>query len=356
MTKPENDKITIDRGGRSEKGVTLKELAKEVGLTPGTVSVVLNNTNRAKTIPQATKDRIWQAARDLGYRPHYFARSLRANRSFTVGVLTSELSESYHAMVLSGIEAALVKHGYFYLTTSHLHDQKLLQHNIQMLAERQVEGIITIDTPVCFELDLPIVAVAGHEEIDGVTNVVLNHQAAADLGIAHLKELGHRRIAVIKGQEFSADTHIRFDAIIRAAERNGLSIDEHNVVQLEGMNPSPDVGRIAVSKLLSRGNRDFTALFAFNDMSAIGAMRALMDAGVRVPEDVSVIGFDDIYFAAFNSPSLTTIRQPLYEMGELAAQTLLKSLSSSSDGERPPSNLMVEPELVVRESTGRRPS
>lgn len=354
--EPKNDKITIELGGRSEKGVTLKELAKEVGLTPGTVSVVLNNTNRAKTIPQNTKDRIWQAARDLGYRPHYFARSLRANRSFTVGVLTSELSESYHAMVLSGIEAALVKHGYFYLTTSHLHRKELLQHNIQMLVERQVEGIITIDTPVCFELDLPIVAVAGHEEIDGVTNVILNHQTAADLAIAYLKELGHSRIAIIKGQEFSADTHIRFDAIVRAANGNGIHIDDRNIVQLEGMNPSPDVGRIAVDTLLARGDRDFTALFAFNDMSAIGAMRALADAGIRVPEDVSVIGFDDIYFAAFNSPSLTTIRQPLYEMGELAAQTLLKTLSRSTDGERPPSNLMVEPELVVRESTGRRPS
>lgn len=352
MTETEFDKITIDPAGKPEKSVTLKELAAEVGLTPGTVSVVLNNTPRAKTIPQKTKDKIWQAARDLGYRPHYFARSLRANRSFTIGVLTAELNETYHAMVLSGIEAALVKHGYFYLTTSHLHRKELLQHNIKMLVERQVEGIITIDTSVCFDLDLPIVAVAGHEDFNGVTNVVLNHQTAADLGISHLKDLGHTRIGIIKGQEFSADTHIRFEAIERAAERNGLKIDEKNIVQLEGMNPSPEVGRIAVNKLLDRGERDFTALFAFNDMSAIGAMRAFHDAGIKVPDDVSVIGFDDIYFAAFNSPSLTTIRQPLYEMGELAAQTLLMSLSNKSNGESPVKNLMVEPTIVIRESSG----
>ena len=336
----------------SSRGLTLKELAAKIGLSPGTVSVVLNNTNRAETIPQKTKDRIKQAAKEHGYRPHYFARSLRANRSFTIGVIAAELSDGYCAMILNGIESAASSQGYFYLNTNHLHRQELLTHNSQMLIERQVEGIITIDTPIRFETNLPIIAVAGHEDLDGVTNVILNHQTAAELGIEHLYSLGHRKIALIKGQEFSSDSQIRFDTILKASAKRGIKIDESHIVQLEGLNPSPEVGFIAGKKLLSQ-TRDFTALFAFNDMSAIGAIRALQEAGLRVPDDVSVLGFDDIYFAAFNYPSLTTIRQPLFEMGELATQTLLKMLSKSNNGDVIPQNLTVEPKLISRNSTAK---
>jgi LacI family transcriptional regulator len=334
------------------RGITLKELSAIVGLSPGTVSVVLNNTNRAATIPQKTKDRILQAAKEYGYRPHYFARSLRANRSFTIGVIAAELSDGYCAMILNGVESASTRQGYFYLNTNHLHRPELLKRNSRMLIERQVEGIITIDTKIRFKTDLPIVAVAGHEDIAGVTNVVINHQSAAELGIGHLYSLGHRKIALIKGQEFSADTKIRFESIIESAKKRGIIIEDTHVVQLEGINPSPEVGYTAAKKLLAK-TRDFTAIFAFNDMSAIGAIRALQDSGLRVPEDVSVIGFDNIYFAEFNSPSLTTIRQPLFEMGELAARTLLKRLSESSKQEEFPQTLSVEPELIIRNSTGK---
>ncbi len=352
MIKKKGNNHIINGEPTSGRGLTLKELSAIVGLSPGTVSVVLNNTIRANTIPQKTKDKILLAAKENGYRPHYFARSLRANRSFTIGVIAAELSDGYCAMILNGVESASTQQGYFYLNTSHLHRSDLLIHNSQMLIERQVEGIITIDTKIRFETDLPIVAVAGHEEIEGVTNVILNHQTAAELGINHLYSLGHRKIAMIKGQEFSSDTEIRFESIREAAAKRGVSIDQNLVVQLEGINPSPEVGFIAANKLLAK-NRDFTAIFSFNDMSAIGAIRALQEAGLRVPDDVSVLGFDDIYFAAFSYPSLSTIRQPLFEMGELAAQTLLKRLAKSNNGEEIPQSLSVEPELIVRNSTAK---
>ena len=347
------DKNHITNGeSMAGKGLTLKELSAKIGLSPGTVSVVLNNTSRAETIPQKTKDRILQAAKEHGYRPHYFARSLRANRSFTIGVIAAELSDGYCAMILNGVESASTQQGYFYLNTSHLHRQDLLIQNAQMLAERQVEGIITIDTSIKFEIDLPIVAVAGHKELPGVTNVILNHQTAAELGIEHLYSLGHRKIALIKGQEFSSDSQIRFETILEAAAKRGIKIDKKQIVQLEGINPSPEVGFIAVNKLLAQ-TRDFTAIFAFNDMSAIGAIHALQEAGLSVPDDVSVLGFDDIYFAEFNYPSLSTIRQPLFEMGELAAQTLLKRLTKSNNDEDIPQTLSVEPKLIVRNSTAK---
>lgn len=315
-----------------------------------TISVVLNNTPRADTIPQATKDRIFQAAEELNYRPHYFARSLRARQSFTIGVITAELSDGYCARILHGIEIACSERGYFPLNTSHLHKEELLLQNAHMLIERQVEGIITIDTLIRFETTLPVVAVAGHEDLHGVTNVILDHEHAAEIGIRHLLDLGHTQIAVIRGQDYSSDAKIREETILAAARRHGLEIDERLVVQLEGMNPSPEVGYIAAQTLLAR-KVPFTAIFAFNDMSAIGTIRALVDAGISVPEDVSVVGFDDIHFAPYHSPALTTIRQPLFEMGQLAARTLLDVLSRKTPLEEMPPTLTAKPELVVRAST-----
>ncbi|MDQ3748508.1 MAG: LacI family transcriptional regulator [Acidobacteriota bacterium] len=331
--------------------ISLKELAAHLGLSPTSLSIVLNDAPAASAIPQETKNRILEAAEKFNYRPNYFARSLRAQRSFTLGVIVPELSDGYSAMVLNGVEAALSKEGFFYLTASHLHRDDLLEHHPKMLLERQVEGIIAVDTPIRFHSNLPIVSVSGHDEIEGVTNVVLNHQHAAELGMGHLFTLGHRQIAFIKGQDFSSDTAVRWETITMAANKRGIKLDTALITQLEGDIPSPEIGYIAAQKLLSN-KKPFTALFAFNDVSAIGAIRALQESGLRVPEDVSVLGFDDIYAAEFHNPALTTIRQPLFEMGRLAAQTLLKRLAvNHTEDAEIPQTLTVEPKLIVRQST-----
>ena len=332
-------------------GVSLKQLAAHLGLSTTTLSLVLNKAPSAVSIPQDTKDRIFAAAKELNYRPNYLARSLRVNRTHTLGVMVPELSDGYSAMVLSGVEAVLSKENFFYLTASHLHRDDLLETLPRMLVERQVEGLIAVDTPIRFEINLPVVSVSGHDEIQGVTNVVLNHQHAAELGIEHLFGLGHRHVAFIKGQDFSSDTEIRWETIAQAASLRGIKIHPALITQLEGDIPSPEIGYIATQKLLSN-KEPFTALFAFNDISAIGAIRALQEAGLRVPEDVSVLGVDDIYAAEFHNPALTTIRQPLFEMGLLAAQTLLKRLGNGqNDGVDIPQTLTVEPKLIVRQST-----
>jgi DNA-binding LacI/PurR family transcriptional regulator len=349
--KPVNRKETdsAQRGGRG--GVSLKQLAAHLGLSTTTLSLVLNKRPSADSIPEETKRRIFSAAKELNYRPNYLARSLRAQRTHTLGVLVPELSDGYSAMVLNGVESALTSEGFFYLTASHLHRDDLLERLPTVLVERQVEGIIAVDTPIRFEPSLPVVNVSGHEEIAGVTNVILNHQHAAELGIGHLYELGHRKVAVIKGQVFSSDTEERFDTIMEAARSRQIPISRKLVQQLQGDLPSPEVGYAATKKLIAAGEK-FTALFAFNDVSAIGAIRALEEDGLRVPEDVSVIGFDDIYAAAFHNPALTTIRQPLFEMGRLAAKTVLEELAGERNGHSA-KVLSVEPTLIVRHSTAR---
>jgi len=349
MSSKHKDKNLENSKKSDSRRIGLKELAAHLGLSTTTLSMVLNESPTANSIPQETKDRIFTAAKEMNYRPNYLARSLRVQRTHTLGVIVPELSDGYSAMVLNGVEAVLEKAGYFYLTASHLHRPDLLEKHPQMLIERQVEGIIAVDTPIRFEPTLPVVNVSGHEEIEGVTNVILNHQSAAELGIGHLYDLGHRKIAVIKGQDFSSDTEIRWKTIAEAALKREIPISLKLCAQLEGDSPSPEIGYLAMKKILSGGEK-FTALFSFNDISAIGAIRALEEAGLRVPSDVSVLGFDDIYAAAFHNPALTTIRQPLFEMGSLAAQTLLDKLNNNKQTEYQPV-LSVEPTLIVRNST-----
>jgi len=338
--------------GSTDRPVSLKELAEHLGLSPSTLSLVLNSSPVADSIPQETKDRIFEAARGFNYRPNLLARSLRTQRSYTLGVLVPEISGGYTAEVMNGIEEQLLKEGYFYIVACHRHKEDLLDEYPTLFVDRRVDGIIAVDTPCRHSFSLPVVTVSGHEDIEGITNIVLDHERAARLAVEYLLQLGHRRIAVIKGQTFSSDTEVRWEAIKEAARRSGISIDARLVAQLEGDSPSPQIGYIAARKIMA-AQRPFTALFAFNDTSAIGAIRAFQETGYRVPQDISVVGFDDIDSAAYHNPALTTIRQPLHEMGRLAAETLLRRITKSEADF--PELLMVEPELIVRQSTAPAP-
>ncbi|MGC2328294.1 MAG: substrate-binding domain-containing protein, partial [Candidatus Sulfotelmatobacter sp.] len=174
---------------------------------------------------------------------------------------------------------------------------------------------------------------------------------AATLALNHLTSLGHRRIAFMKGNPLSSDSTDRWKAICEVARKIGVTIDPELTVQIDMDDPTPQLGYPFAKQLLGR-NKPFTALFAYNDISAMGAIRALQEQGLRVPQDVSVMGFDDIPGAAFNTPTLTTIRQPLARMGQVAAQTLLERIAGRVDY---PPEIAIEPELVVRESTVKAP-
>jgi DNA-binding LacI/PurR family transcriptional regulator len=336
------------------KPVSLKELAERLGLSPATVSLVMNRSPVADSIPQETKDRVLAAAHKYKYRPSFFARSLRAQRSFTIGVIVPEVSDGYSASVMSGVEDHLLQEGYFYFVVSHRHRADLIDEYPRLFLERSVDGLIAVDTPWTLALSIPVVTVSGHNHVRGVTNIVLDHVRAAEIALKHLFQLGHREIAFIKGQEFSSDTEVRWANIEKAARHLGLAISPSLISQLEGDSPSPELGYEATRKLLA-AHRRFTALFAFNDISAMGAIRALREAKLRVPDDVSVVGFDDIQSAAYQNPALTTVRQPLREMGRIAAETLLRRIRRS-ESDTHAGETIVEPKLMVRETTGRAPS
>lgn len=330
--------------------MTLKMVAERVGLSSGTVSSVLNNSPAALTVPQHTRERITLAARELNYRPHFLARSLRVQRTYTIGVITEEMGDPFGAAIISGIERYLQSRGYFFLMVSYRHNQNMLKTYSHLLQERGVEGFITVDTTITEPPGLPTVAVAGHRQVEGVTNLFINHGTAARMILTHLSTLGHKEIAVLKGHASSPDSEDRWAALQQVSRELKIPIDPALMIQLETEEITPEDGYEFTKKLLAR-NKPFTALCAYNDTSAIGAVRALHEAGLRVPTEVSVVGFDDIAIAAYHNPALTTVRQPLREMGELAAQTLLRRIE---DPESPVSEISVEPEFVVRASTGPR--
>lgn len=371
-----------DENAHPRGGVSLKQLADHLGLSPATVSVVINRSPVADTISAHTKSLILAAAREFNYRPNFFARSLRTQRSLTIGVLVPEVSDGYATAVLSGIEDDLLRAGYFYFVASHHHRADLIDEYPKLFLDRAVDGIIAVDTPWRHKLRVPIVTVSGHDCAAGVTNVALDHELAANLALKHLRELGHREIAFIKGQAFSSDTETRWNAILKAAAQLGISVSAELTVQLEGYDTSPRLGYEITKKLVksqaaagrpaTAGRSPFTALFAFNDISAMGAIRAFRESGLRVPEDVSVVGFDDIRSAAYQNPSLTTVRQPLRKMGTIAAETVLRRIGdvrpngnaacrprtgdasvAAADSRSMRDEIVVAPELMVRETTAR---
>lgn len=334
------------------KSITLKELADSLGLSQSTVSRSLNGAGDSHRIAAETQLRVTEAARRLGYSANTVARSLRQKRSYTIGVILPEISEGYSTAVLSGIEDELLKEGFFYLVVSHRHRSDLLEGYLRRMLARAVEGILAIDTLIEEDLPVPQICISGHGQRKGVTCIELDHNEAARQALNHLKTFGHKRIAFIKGQSFSSDSAPRWRSIVAMARELNIKIDPELVVELESKEPGSGPGFEVTQQLLAR-QKPFTAIFAFNDVTAVGAIQALREAGIRVPREISVIGFDDVPMATLCQPSLTTIHQPLRDMGRVAAATLLEQIRDEQQHDPGPAVLTVHPHLVVRKSTGK---
>lgn len=335
-----------------KRPLNLKQLAEHLHLSQTTVSLVLNNSPAGRSIPPHTRERVFEAARRFQYRPNYFARSLRNSRSMSVGVIVPDVSDGFFPVVMNAIETHLLTAHYFYVTASHYRRPELVEEYSRRLMERAVDGLLLLDTPAAIEVPVPAVAVSSHNPAPGVTNIVLDHDCAARLALEHLRGLGHERIAFMRGAAGITDAKYRWASIEDVAQAMGIAIDPGLCMQLVEANQSPDGGYHLMRALLQE-RRDFTAVFCFNDISAIGAVRAITDVGLRVPGNISVVGFDDIITAAFSQPSLTTVKQPLRLMGHTAAQVLLERIAEPD--KEAPAEIVMTPELIVRESTGPAP-
>jgi LacI family transcriptional regulator len=341
--------MTIPGAARPQK-VTLKFLSQLLGLSKTTISVVLNNSPHAKTIAQGTRERVFAAAKEHNYRPNFIGRSLNDGRSYLIGVICPDLSEGYNSSLLAGIEHAMLDTEYQFFVASHHWSETRMQKTAQLFSERNVEGVILVNSPFMPEMNLPAVYIGRHDIEPVATTLSVDNHAGTFAAMRHLVELGHRRIAFLRGHQGSVDSADRWEGVLAAAQQLSIPVQPALTIQLERMGvlsqSAMEEGACCADKLVSRPGR-FSAVMAFNDMSAIGAITRFRAVGLRVPEDVSVVGFDDIVEAQIIYPALTTVRQPLRVMGARAAGEMIASIT----GEPVRQTILFEPELIVRAST-----
>jgi LacI family transcriptional regulator len=339
--------------------ITIKDVAKLSGLSPTTVSFVLSRSPLARSIPPKTKSRIKRIARQVGYRPNSFARALRSKRSRTVGIMVSDLRDPYFAEILSGIENSLYRSAYTAIVTDIQNGRGRLRRYIDLLMERRVDGVITIANSLILETDqfsifdpakVPVVIIGRESEAE-LSSVVIDNEGGARTAMEHLSELGHREFAFIKGPKKVVDSRQRWAGIRSFCQEASLKIDPRLVVEISGQVSSYEAG-YGATKALLRKRQPFTALVAFDDMTAFGAIRGLEEMGLNVPQDCSVIGFDDVAAAAFYNPPLTTVHQPLENLGSIAADIFKRAARASiKNAPFKAEHRMIAPRLVVRKST-----
>ena len=343
--------------------VTIRDVAKESGFSSTTVSIVLNNAPLARYIPPATKKKIERAAQKLGYRPNQFARSLRSKRSHTVGVMVFDMTDPYCTLVLRGIENTLYQSSYLPILTDVHNERSRFERYLEMLLDRRIEALIVLANWLFLDINLlgdlekssiPTAMIGCELETDTISSIIVDNEIGGRMAFEHLHSLGHRKIAFIRGPKSLTDSAPRWRGIRTCAKECGLELDARLILELpESRDPmSSFEAGFKLTEELIRQKRPFTALLAFDDMSAFGAIRALNRAGVRVPEQCSVIGFDDVATSALYTPSLTTIRQPMEAMGASSVGIVVDGINAVLEKrEIGATHRKVAPELVVREST-----
>jgi LacI family transcriptional regulator len=337
------------------------DVARESGYSTSTVSIVLNEAPLSKHLRTQTKRRIREIADRLGYRPHIFARSLRSQRSNTIGVMVFDLADPFCTLILRGIDNQLQPTEYLPVVMDAHNDRTRFERYLDMLIDRRVEGLIVVANWLFVKIDamqeivnrnLPTVVVGRDLHRAGIRSVLVDNEAGGYKALKHLYELGHREVALLLGPKQLSDTSRRWAGMKRFAKEAGIPLDASLVKQIPGTS-DPLSGFAAgesLAKELLHSRQKFTAIAAFDDMTAFGAIRALADSGRHVPQDCSVIGFDDIPMAALASPSLTTIRQPMHEMGVFASEAICNQLSQSETTSNRDLKLM-DPALEQRQST-----
>ncbi|HEY6250947.1 MAG TPA: LacI family DNA-binding transcriptional regulator [Candidatus Angelobacter sp.] len=348
---------------QSRSAVTIRDVAEESGFSATTVSIVLNNAPLARYIPAPTKARIQKAAKKLGYHPNIFAKSLRSKRNHTVGVMVFDVTDPYCTLILRGIENSLYQASYLSMLTDAHNERSRFERYLEMLLERRVEGLIILANWVLIDINLladlekseiPTVIIGRELESKSISSVIVDDEGGAYAALAHLHVLGHRKIAFVRGPKALMSSKKRWKGIQKFAQDTGLELDQKLIIDLPDQH-SPNQGVEDAYKMteeLLKGKRSFTALMAYDDMTALGAMRALTKAGVKVPEQCSVIGFDDVATSALFVPSLTTVRQPMEAMGAAGVNVILDGINARAENrEFPAVQKKLPSELVPREST-----
>ena len=326
---------------------TIQEVAEKADVSVATVSRVLNGSDSVK---ETTEERVLEAARALDYHPSETARSLRAQKTHTVGVLLPNMHGEFFAQVIQGLDRRARENGHHLLVSNSHTDESEAESVIRSLLGR-VDGLIILWPRLATHFlksllpeDLRVVLLNTSTEQSRFKSLSFDNRAGAYTAVQHLADHGHERVAVLTGGPENFDAQERLAGYRAAVDDFGLAAD--SALELEG-DFTRETGREMIESFLTLDPRP-TALFVSNDSMALGVLRGLHEAGVKVPEDVALVGFDDIPTADYVTPSLTTVHAPAQELGEQAMEALLQQL----EGEMPPSHRTLETHLVTRESCG----
>lgn len=328
-----------------QEPVTLAHVAREAGVSPSTVSRILNGT--ANVTPDK-RARVEAVITRLNFKPNPQAQALANGRSLTIGVVTPSLNSTFYGEALSGIEAVLNDTPYHPLVISGQWRPEREQEALDVLLLRRVDALILmggiLDDAILQGVAQRVPLVAVGRDVRGLSEscIVMDNTGGMRLIVEHLLSLGHRHLAYISGAERQQDAVERRDSFLATVQAAGISVPDALMVCGEY---TEEGGRQAAERLLDSGV-PFTALCCANDQMALGARLALYRRGIRVPEDVSLTGFDDVFTSSLMTPPLTTVRQAIYDMGEVAARAALSLLRGEAV-----SMHVFTPELIVREST-----
>ena len=331
----------------SHSPVTLLDVARAAGVSPATVSRILNGTAKVSADKRLAVE---QAIAEMRFEPNQLAQSLKSGKSMTIGIVVQDIASPFFAEALRGVDDGLKASGYASVIVSGHWNASEEAARIKLLLARKVDGLILLSGHIAdqdvlrFATQRPIVATGRLLNSAHAKGFKIDNEHGAMLAVRHLLELGHRRIAFIAGPSNNPDANERLAGYRRALEEANLPFEAKLVVEGDLHESS---GLLAINHLLEN-QQHFTAVFAVNDQTAYGVRLSLYRKGIRVPDDMSVIGFDDLPTSLYTTPPLTTIRQPLYEMGLAAATALLGIINDkAADISLPPL------ELVVRETTRR---
>jgi LacI family transcriptional regulator len=331
---------------------TLRDVARLAAVHPGTVSRALNPETR-RLVNDDTARRVIEAAAALDYRPNPIARGLKTNRSYTIGVLVPDLTNPLFPPIVRGIQDRLEQAGYTPLIANTDNDHERERNDFEAMRARQVDGVITatarLDHGVLDEMaaaGMPIVLVNRRLEDGALPSATADDHEGARLAVAHLAALGHTRIAHLGGPQEVSTGHSRYEGFVAGMATAGLEVDPR-LVRFGAAFTEPEGERLC-GQLVAGGGQP-TAIVAGNDLMALGCYDVFAARGIRCPQDVSVVGFNDMPFSARFNPPLTTIRIPHYEIGSAAAELLLERLQLP---DTPARHVVLRPSLVIRESAG----
>ena len=335
--------------------VKLSDVAERAGVHPATVSRALSDST-SHMVNAATRERVVAVAQELGYRPNPIARSLKTNRSFTVAVLVPDITNPLFPPMVRGIEDALGPAGFTALVANTENDEERARTALESMRARQVDGCIaataTRDDGVLAQAaaELSLVLINRRIASHAVPAVVADDRSGIRQAVEHLAALGHERIAHAAGPQWASTGALRHAAFLETLAAVGLRPDESLIRFADAF--TEEQGARALNDLLDAG-AEFTALVAGNDLMALGCYDALADRDLRCPDDISIVGFNDMPFADKFNPPLTTVRIPHYEMGLRAAELLLERIAE--DGGAPAGDVVLPVQLVQRASTAPAP-